>query len=70
MLSMVGALVMRSRRSVACSPTHGILKYANGANEADAFKIADAYCLQRGRVAQITQTYVIYDHIMFTCVEP
>lgn len=48
----------------------GIVKFANGTNEDAAFKLADAYCHQHGRVAQITGTDAIYNRIMFACVEP
>jgi hypothetical protein len=47
-----------------------ILKYANGTNEAAAFKMADSYCHEHGRVAQISGTDVLYNHIVFACVTP
>jgi hypothetical protein len=47
-----------------------ILKHANGTNEGAAFKIADSYCREHGRVAQITGTDALYNHLMFACVAP
>lgn len=47
----------------------GIIKFANSTNEAQAFTVADTYCRQRGRIAQITATDAVYNHITFACVE-
>lgn len=46
----------------------GIVKFANGTNEAEAFTVADTYCRKRGRVAQVTGTDAIYNRILFACV--
>ena len=47
----------------------GIIEHANGTNEASAFSVADAYCQRHGLIAQITGTDVLYNHVMFACVE-
>jgi len=48
----------------------GIIKFANGSNTAATFSVADAYCHQRNRVAQITGTDEVYNQVTFACVEP
>jgi len=48
----------------------GIVKFANGSNSATTFSVADAYCHQRNRVAQITGTDEVYNQVTFACVEP
>ena len=47
----------------------GIVEHANGTNEAAAFTVADAHCHQYGRVAQVTGMDVLYNRMMFSCVE-
>jgi hypothetical protein len=47
-----------------------VLNYANRTNEAAAFKIADSYCREHGRVAQTTGTNFAYNHLAFACVAP
>jgi len=48
----------------------GIVSQTNGTNEATGFALADAYCHRYGRVAQITGMDVLYNRMMFACVEP
>jgi uncharacterized lipoprotein YajG len=47
----------------------GIISQANGTNETAAFSVADAHCHQFGRVAQVTGMDVLYNKMMFACVE-
>ncbi|HEX3883043.1 MAG TPA: hypothetical protein VHW66_10320 [Stellaceae bacterium] len=47
----------------------GIIDHANGTNQAAAFTVADTYCHQHNRVAQVTGMDVLYNRMMFACVE-
>ena len=60
----------------ACSPSimssnerGGIIEHTNGTNQAAAFTVADTYCHQYNRVAQVTGMDVLYNRMMFACVE-
>lgn len=68
----LGLLVLQACSSPALMSGNergGIVSHANGTNQATAFTIADAHCHQFGRVAQVTGMDVLYNRLMFACVE-
>ena len=59
-----------SPQVIASNERGGIISHVTGLTQADAFKLANDHCHKFGRVAQVTNTDVIYNRMTFACVEP